>query len=199
MDLSRGQILLRGHDTIPRCPHKVSNGFPRARLVYPMCVCYPLSVRLSALLPHMCGSLAMSRAATSAQCHRDCFVRPLTGATRPSLVAVQTTRLAYIFLQIHTSNLIPFSLILFIQAHPDPIVHPHPQRHASSSSTPSPAPVHAACNDLRLSRLSAQAAASQPTVWHWLVHVISGQHLCLDLMLKVRNPNGPRFGAVTTV
>jgi hypothetical protein len=55
-----------------------------------------------------------------------------------------------------------------LRARLNPIVHPHPHRHASSSSTPSLTQTHAACNDLRVSRLSAQAAASQPTAWHQL-------------------------------
>jgi hypothetical protein len=128
------------------------------------CVCYPLSVRLSALLPHMCGSLAMSRAATSAQCHRDCFVRPLTGATRPSFVAVQTTRISSFNPYFKPDSFLSHPL------HPSPhcpIFHLHPHLLALSSSLPisSSTRAHASCIELRPPRLSAPAAASQPTTY----------------------------------
>ena len=166
MDLSRGQFLLRGHDTIPRCPHKVSNGFPGARLVYSMCVLSSFRTFVGAAAAYVWLSCHVSCSDLRSMPSR--LLRTSVDRSDEAFLRCCADNQISIYLpSIHTSNLIPFSLILFIQAHPDPIFHQRPHLLALSSSLPisSSTRAHASCIELRPPRLSAPAAASQPTTY----------------------------------
>ena len=135
MDLSRGQFLLRGHDTIPRCPHKVSNGFPGARLVYSMCVLSSFRTFVGAAAAYVWLSCHVSCSDLRSMPSR--LLRTSVDRSDEAFLRCCADNQISIYLpSIHTSNLIPFSLILFIQAHPDPIFHLRPHLLALSSSLP---------------------------------------------------------------